>query len=141
MRWKLLGRNELTDALARHREEQGTRVSDSLEDLRGIDIRAVASLLSAGQTHLILRSKTADVYNGLDLSSDEDWARIERAAVFLVDAAVTADRKKERAPKKRRKSASRKKPSSLFCHKQVLYFVLKCWARHLRLSSLWPVAS
>ncbi|MCL4850920.1 MAG: TetR/AcrR family transcriptional regulator [Bryobacteraceae bacterium] len=92
MRWELLERNELTYALARYREEQGSKVFQRIEesDDRAIDIRAVGSVLAAGLTYLILRSKTADVYNGLHLGSEEDWLRIERAAGFLVEAAFAA---------------------------------------------------
>jgi AcrR family transcriptional regulator len=87
MRWELLERNELTDALARHREEEGSTLFQYFEESDDLDIRAIGSLLAAGQTYLILRAKTADVYNGLSLNSEEDWSRIERAAAFLVDAA------------------------------------------------------
>jgi AcrR family transcriptional regulator len=87
MRWELLERNELTDALAESREAQSAMLFDALDEREDIDIRAIGSLLAAGQTYLILRSKTVDVYNGLQLNSEEDWARIERAVSFLVDAA------------------------------------------------------
>jgi AcrR family transcriptional regulator len=87
MRWELLERNELTDALARHREEEGSKLFQYFEESENIDIRAIGSLLAAGETYLILRSKTADVYNGLSLNSEEDWSRIERAASLLMDAA------------------------------------------------------
>ena len=87
MRWELLERNELTDALARHREEEGSKLFEYFEESDDLDIRAIGSLLAAGQTYLILRAKTADVYNGLSLNSEKDWSRIERAAGFLVDAA------------------------------------------------------
>jgi AcrR family transcriptional regulator len=86
MRWELLERNELTDMLAHHRESQGNDLFASFEQPDGPDIRAIGSILSAGLTYLILRSSTADVYNGLHLNSEEDWARIERAVGFLVDA-------------------------------------------------------
>jgi AcrR family transcriptional regulator len=89
MRWELLERNELTDALARHREDQGNQLIGPLEEPGGPDIRAIGSILSAGQMYLILRAKTADVYNGLDLKSEEGWARIERAISFLVDSALS----------------------------------------------------
>lgn len=87
MRWELLERNELTDMLAHHREAQGNDVIQSLEQPGGPDVRAIGTVLSAGLTYLILRSKTADVYNGLNLNSEDDWARIEHAVGFLVDAA------------------------------------------------------
>jgi AcrR family transcriptional regulator len=102
MRWELLERNELTDALARHREEQGARLFDLFEGGRDVDIRAVGSLLAAGQTYLVLRSKTADVYNGLNLNSEEDWSRLERAASFLLDAAFTS-----RKPEMKNKTSAR----------------------------------
>ncbi|HWB95555.1 MAG TPA: TetR/AcrR family transcriptional regulator [Bryobacteraceae bacterium] len=112
LRWELLERNELTYALDRYREEQGTKVFRHIEesDESAIDIRAVGSLLAAGLTYLILRSKTVDVYNGLHLQSEEDWARIERAAGFLVEAAFDAigGKNVERPRKPRRKTHSQK---------------------------------
>jgi AcrR family transcriptional regulator len=84
MRWELLERNELTDALAHYREEQGMKLIRMVQDARGLDIQALGSLLSAGQTYLILRSKTATVYNGLQLGSDRDWKRIEKNIRHLV---------------------------------------------------------
>jgi len=86
LRWELLERNELTEAIAQHREQEGTAIIDSLETPDGPDVRAIGTLLSAGLSYLILRSKTASVYNGLRLDSEEDWERIERAAGFLVKA-------------------------------------------------------
>lgn len=88
MRWELLEHNELTDALARRREEQGEKLFQSLDQLTGIDLRAIGSLLAGGLTYLILRAKTVDVYNGLQLNTEKDWARIEEAVSFLVDAAM-----------------------------------------------------
>ena len=87
MRWELMERNKLTDALAKSREAQSATLFDGLDEREDIDLRAIGSLLAAGQTYLILRSKTVDVYNGLQLNSEEDWSRIERAVSFLVDAA------------------------------------------------------
>ena len=86
MRWELLERNELTDALAHYREEQGMKLIRIVRDARGLDldIQALGSILSAGQTYLILRSKTAAVYNGLKLGSDRDWRRIEKNIEHLV---------------------------------------------------------
>ena len=84
MRWELLERNELTDALAHYREEQGMKLIRMVRDARGLDLQALGSLLSAGQTYLILRSKTAAVYNGLKLGGDRDWKRIEKNIEHLV---------------------------------------------------------
>jgi AcrR family transcriptional regulator len=84
MRWELLERNELTEALAHYREEQGMKLIRMVRDSKVLDLQALGSLLSAGQAYLILRSKTAKVYNGLELDSDGDWKRIEKSITHLV---------------------------------------------------------
>jgi AcrR family transcriptional regulator len=86
MRWELQERNELTEMLARYREEQSARLFQQFEVFARLDVRAIASVLAAGQTYLILRSKCTDVYNGLSLHSEEDWARLEAAVSLMIDA-------------------------------------------------------
>ncbi len=108
MRWELQERNELTETLARHREEQSAKLFEDFAGPKDIDIRALASLLAAGQTYLILRSKTADVYNGLSLNSEEDWSRIERAASSVVDAAFAKKDVRKKLPAKTRRSSRNK---------------------------------
>jgi AcrR family transcriptional regulator len=87
MCWELLEHNELTNALARHREQQGLELFGALQRESNADVRAIGSILAAGLTYLLLRAKAGDVYNGLDMNNEEDWRRIERAAGFLVEAA------------------------------------------------------
>ena len=111
MRWELLERNELTDALARYREEQSEKLLEYVKaasDLgRDVDIHAIGSLLAAGQTYLILRAKTVDFYSGLDLKSDADWLRIERALSFLVDAMFSGGAEETTLPAKQRPKAKK----------------------------------
>lgn len=85
MRWEMIERNELTDAIADERERQGVTLLDTFGPEMPYDLPAVASILSAGITYLALRSKTADVYNGIDLTSDEGWQRIEDGVNLLID--------------------------------------------------------
>jgi hypothetical protein len=84
MRWEMLERNELTDALAHYREEQSMKLLSLFRDKGSADVQAIAALLGAGQTYLLLRAKTADVYNGLQLKKDRDWQRVEEAIRALV---------------------------------------------------------
>lgn len=84
--WELFERNELTDALATARERQGLRILGTLPSLPHVDVPAVAAILSAGITQLVLRARTADRYNGIDLRSDVGWARIESAGQWLVES-------------------------------------------------------
>lgn len=85
MRWELQERNEFTDALAKERERQSQQWLGLAPDLKGADLPAVASILAAGQVFLILRSKTAATYNGIDLRSEQGWKRIEEAVSLLSD--------------------------------------------------------
>lgn len=89
LRGELVERNDLSVETAEFRERQGRELIDMLsveghirEDL---DIPAVAALLSAGFTYLLLRSKTAGTYLGIDLNSDKEWQRIEDALELLVN--------------------------------------------------------
>lgn len=85
MRWELMERNALTDTLADARERQALELLARLEAPPSLDVAALAAVLGAAQTYLILRSKTADVYNGVELGSEEGWERIERALELLID--------------------------------------------------------
>ena len=84
---ELTEHNPLTDALAEARERQAERLAEHIGAL-GVDVAAIGALLGAGLTYLSLRAATAQTYNGIDLRSDEGWARLEKA-VELVVAAVT----------------------------------------------------
>ena len=90
MRWELHERNELTDELARHREQQGTEIMALFPRVESggsddeVDPAAAAALIHAGITYLVLRQKTADVYMGVDLTSEEGWLRLDRAAAHLM---------------------------------------------------------
>jgi len=91
MRWELVERNELTDELARAREQQGLQLLDLMKSFpvdipaKG-DVAAVTAILHAGITYLVLRAKTADVYNGVELGTEAGWKRFEAAIDELSNA-------------------------------------------------------
>lgn len=92
MRWEMLERNELTDALAHHREEQALKLLQPFHGLGGADIQAISAVIGAGLTYLILRAKTADIYNGLNLKKEEDWKRVENAIRLIVKRIDTREK-------------------------------------------------
>jgi AcrR family transcriptional regulator len=109
LRWELHSRNELVDAIAAVREQQGVELLERVRAPRALDVPAVASLLSAGLTYLALRRRTADVYNGIDLRTDEGWGRLEDAVRTVVKAVFASGEpvkrpmaKRARAPKRLR---------------------------------------
>ena len=93
MRWELHERNELTDELARHREQQGLELlalidAPAKKARTTGDFNACAAIIHAGLSYLVLRAKTADTYIGVDLTSDEGWQRIHDGIAELVGAYV-----------------------------------------------------
>lgn len=101
MRWELLERNELTDALARYREEEAVKLLGLLRESGDVDVQAIGALIAAGQTYLILRAKTAETYDGLRLDEDADWARVEEAIRSLVRLAFDAGARTAKRPQRR----------------------------------------
>ena len=93
MRWEVLDKNQLTDALAQYREAQSMKLLSLFRNAGIADVEAIAALLGAGQNYLLLRAKTADVYNGLELKKNHDWKRIEQAIRLLVGLAFTSTAK------------------------------------------------
>jgi AcrR family transcriptional regulator len=88
LRWELAAPNDLTERLADVREEQGLRVLASVigpgqHRSAHRDTAAVAALLSAGLTYLVLRSKSAPRWLGVALD-ERGFARIERAIEQIV---------------------------------------------------------
>lgn len=64
LRWELNERNALTATLAREREQRGLELLASLPfdpaDAPDLDLAAVAAIVYAGLTHVVLRAKTTD---------------------------------------------------------------------------------
>jgi len=96
MRWELVEDNALTRRLAELRESAGLadleRLGIDEERVRGVDLPALAAVLSAGLLHLALRAKTAPRWLGIPIRTRQGWARLERAAAALVRSALTGPR-------------------------------------------------
>ncbi|MDT8284441.1 MAG: TetR/AcrR family transcriptional regulator [Thermovirgaceae bacterium] len=85
---ELISRNELSAVSAERRERQGADLIEALvrtaPEAGKIDAAAMAALLSAGLTYLMLRARTSDAYLGIDIASEGGWIRIEKAMEDLV---------------------------------------------------------
>jgi AcrR family transcriptional regulator len=88
MLWEMVEKNELTDAIAKEREEKGYELSSKLKekmDLKDNESDAVIALLVSGIYYLVLRSRTVDVFNGICLNSEKGWQQIENAIQMIVN--------------------------------------------------------
>jgi AcrR family transcriptional regulator len=90
--WELSDRNEVTARLEEVRERRGLELMMVLaRDLPPtIDIAGVASILAGGVHYLLLRARRIRVFNGIDLHTEDGWARLEAAARAMVIGALAS---------------------------------------------------
>jgi AcrR family transcriptional regulator len=90
--WELVEPNPLAERTAEARERSGMALLGRLgpELSPGVDLPAVAAVLSAGLTYLALRSRTAPAWLGVPLQDEAGWRRLERAVEALVRALLPA---------------------------------------------------
>lgn len=89
--WELSERNEVTARLEEVRERRGLELMMVLaRDLPPtIDIAGVASIFSGAVHYLLLRARRIRVFNGIDLRTEEGWARLEESARSMVLGALS----------------------------------------------------
>lgn len=92
MAWEMVERNHLTDALEAIRENTIMQFyemffSDHPVDL---DLQALTAVIGAALSYLATRARHIDIFNGIDLSSDQGWERLQ-AAIGTIIAGVVAD--------------------------------------------------
>ncbi len=89
--WELNTKNEATSAMAKVREEQGISLLKGISGIIGdlkTDIPVAAALILGGIYYIVLRSRHVDVYNGIDINSEEGWKRIEKSVEDLIELAL-----------------------------------------------------
>lgn len=90
--WEAAGHadHELTRPIAEGREAQLAALAAALRERHAMparfDVEAVAALLAAGLTTLAARTPQGVPFFGLDVESDADWRRIEKAAATILRA-------------------------------------------------------
>jgi AcrR family transcriptional regulator len=95
IRWELLEGNELTQELAKVRDQVAIESLEFLKQKYSFppdkDIPAISAVLIAGIVYLALRTKVNDTFLGIDFSSPTGWQRIEDAIASIVQATVIND--------------------------------------------------
>lgn len=88
--WEMVERNELTAYLEEVREQQGLALTGALaaiaEHRPEVDVAALASLVSAAINYLAARSQHIKHFNGIDITDDAGWQRLERTIAQLAEA-------------------------------------------------------
>ncbi len=86
LRIEISERNPLTIQLEVDREEEGLRVSRLMAEAfpnEQADVAVIGAIMSASFAYLVLRARDIRFYNGLDLSQEQDWLRMENALMSL----------------------------------------------------------
>ena len=86
--WELYEQNPVTEAIAEKREQQGVQFMQQIEqyiDFSQVDFPAIGNLLWGGIYYLILRSRSVQMFNGINLQTDAGWQRTKNALHQLFD--------------------------------------------------------
>ncbi len=89
--WELYTKNEVTSTVEKEREVQGVQILSEISKITGktkVDIPAASALILGGIYYLVLRSRNVDVFNGIDITSKEGWARIEKTVEYLIELSL-----------------------------------------------------
>jgi AcrR family transcriptional regulator len=86
--WETVTQHPLTAILDRIREARSEQLMKALPPrLRetDLDLYAFSALMGAGLQHLLLRSRTVGVFNGIPIGTPEGWSRLEQTVDELCD--------------------------------------------------------
>ncbi len=88
--WELNNKNKVTDFIAKERETNGLdNINFLFKEFNNNEfLLGSASLIIGGIYYLILRAKTVDVFNNIDITSDTGWELIERTIEKLIDLVI-----------------------------------------------------
>ncbi|MCF8104415.1 MAG: TetR/AcrR family transcriptional regulator [Desulfohalobiaceae bacterium] len=90
MAWEMVEKNELTEELERIREQSILAVfSRGFPEKAALpDIEAMAAIVGAAISYLVLRARNTKWYTGLNLQDESGWHRLELAFCELIDGLV-----------------------------------------------------
>ena len=87
-RWELTTNNKFVRELREIREEKGIRLVEAVSRLSrhpAKETAAVASIVTATISYLVLLEENCPVYNGLRIQEENGWEQLETGINLLVD--------------------------------------------------------
>lgn len=87
IRWMLAEENEVSRSVMQQVEDMGAAISHAYRSriTSDRDLEAAVGVLIGGVYYLALVSDRTNVFNGIDLHSDEGWARIKSAIELMIE--------------------------------------------------------
>lgn len=87
-RWELSTNNNVMDRLRLKRESKGITLVTIISQLSKHpqeEIAALATIMSASISYLVILSENCAIYNGIDLQNDKGWEQISKGMDLLID--------------------------------------------------------
>lgn len=87
-RWELSSDNEMTVKLRELREEAGSSLVRNISRITGREekeMAALATILNASITYLVMLEDFCPVYNGIPIKEDSGWEQISQGMDLLID--------------------------------------------------------
>ena len=87
-RWELSTNNSTMDKLRLKRESKGVTLVTIISQLSKHpqeEVAALATIMSASISYLVLLSENCAIYNGIDIQSDKGWEQISVGMDLLID--------------------------------------------------------
>ncbi|WP_005032364.1 TetR/AcrR family transcriptional regulator [Holophaga foetida] len=100
--WEATTRHPLTSILARIRETRSEELMAALPTgmfSPEVDLPALSAIIGAGLQHLLLRSRTVNVFSGIPISSPEGWQRLEATLDVLCERIFPVEPRTHRGAK------------------------------------------
>lgn len=87
LRWMLVEENEVSQQVMQQVEAMGLSISRAFREriTSDRDIEAAVGLLIGGVYYLALISDRTNVFNGIDLHTDEGWSRIKGSIDLIIE--------------------------------------------------------
>ena len=87
-RWELSSKNAMIDELCRQREITGLRLIEAVSRLTGRsrkEVAALATIISASVTYLVMLEDFCPEYNGVPLNNRDGWEQIMNGIDLMID--------------------------------------------------------
>ena len=88
--WEMVEQNELTKELEHVREHRTMQIIEKLFQPGEFnqDVEAVFALVGAAINYLVIRSRRATIFSGIDLQSAEGWEKLENTIISVMKNAL-----------------------------------------------------
>lgn len=90
-RWELSSDKDFVVEIRAQREKNGVRFMEMMSGFAKVDkeeLQAITALMDAGIAYLAMFEENCQMYNGIDIQSDEGWEQIAKGIDALIDIMI-----------------------------------------------------